>query len=138
MVKVDWKGGMAFESCNEEGKSFVMDAYADSGGNGLGVSPVEALLGSLAACSAMDVISILGKKRQVVTGYRLEVTGERNPPGEWPRPFLSITVKHFLTGEDLDPVAVARAVELSDEKYCTVASTLRSSPKLSVEWVIEP
>ncbi len=119
---------MTFESSNESGSSFAMGPE--------GTSPVEALLGSLAACSAMDVISILEKKRQVVTSYRLEVSGERNPPGEWPRPFLTMHVKHLLSGPELDPVAVARAVELSDEKYCTVAATLRSAPKLTVEWVI--
>ncbi|MEQ1932342.1 MAG: OsmC family protein [Fimbriimonadaceae bacterium] len=137
MVEVQWKGGMAFESTNESGVSFMMDSSPEFGGLSKGVSPVEALLGSLAACSAMDVISILEKKRQTVTAYRLEVSGERNPPGEWPRPFLTMHVKHILSGTDIDPDAVARAVELSDEKYCTVAATLRSAPKLSVEWVIE-
>lgn len=137
MVTVDWKGGMAFEAKGEGGASFTMDAHAESGGQGLGPSPVEALLASAAACSAMDVVSILEKKRQKVTGYRLEIDGVRDAPGTWPRPFLSITMRHIVRGEDLDPTAVARAVELSDEKYCTVVSTLRSQPEIQSLWTIE-
>ena len=114
-----------------------MDAHGESGGQGLGPSPVEALLASAAACCGMDVVSILEKKRQEVTAYRLEIDGVRAEPGTWPRPFLSITMRHIVTGEDLDPVAVARAVELSDEKYCTVVSTLRSQPEVQSLWTIE-
>lgn len=137
MVRVDWKDNMAFESTPESGNKFVMDAYPDSGGNNLGPTPVEAFLSGLAACSAMDVISILKKKKQVVTSYRVEVEGERTQEGVYPRPFSSITVRHILQGENLDPVAVARAVELSDTKYCTVAATVRAAPDLKSVWEIE-
>ena len=136
MVKVELEGLMAFRAESSTGLSFVMDASADVGGAGLGVSPVEALLASAAACSGMDVMSILRKKKQVVTSYRLEVDGERAHEGEWPRPFSSITINHILTGENLDPAAVARAVELSDEKYCTVVATLRVSPKIVTNWQV--
>lgn len=136
MVKVDWVGGMAFRAVGDRGDSFTMDSGPDSGGQGLGVSPVEAMLASAAACSGMDVVSILEKKRQKLTGYRIEVEGVRPEPGEWPRPFESITVTHFISGEDLDPAAVQRAVELSDEKYCTVVSTLRSAPTVTTKWEI--
>jgi len=135
-MKVEWKGGMAFEGVGSNGKILLMDAHADHGGNDLGVSPVEALLASAAACSAMDVISILQKKKQVVTKYWIEVSGVRNPPGEFPRPFQSITIKHFVEGENLDEVAVARSVQLSDEKYCTVVSTLRAAPEVTSNYEI--
>ncbi len=137
MVNVDWKGGMAFEAVDESGAGFTMDAHTESGGRGLGPSPVEALLASAAACSAMDVVSILQKKHQTVTAYRVEVDGVRPEPGSWPRPFSSIEIRHIVRGENLDPVAVARAVELSDEKYCTVVSTLRSKPEVRSLWTIE-
>ena len=136
MVQVDWKGGMAFEARAESGLGFSMDAYPEDG-LGTGVTPMEALLGSLAACGAMDVISILEKKRQVVTSYRIEVEGERVPPGTWPRPYVSITVRHILTGVDLDAAAVERSVQLSDEKYCSVLATLRTGPKIVSEWRID-
>ncbi|MFN3684867.1 MAG: OsmC family protein [Fimbriimonadaceae bacterium] len=137
MVRVDWKGNMAFEATPPSGVKFVMDAYPESGGSNLGPTPLEAMLSSLAACSAMDVISILRKKKQNVTSYRVEVEGERGPEGQYPRPYLSLTVRHIVKGENLDPAAVARAVELSDTKYCTVISTLRAAPKVESVWQIE-
>jgi putative redox protein len=137
MVTVNWIGGAAFEADPPSGNKFVMDSHVDFGGQNKGPSPVEALLSSIAACSAIDVIGVLEKKRQVVTAYRVEVEGERNPPGEWPRPFTSIVIRHILSGENLDPGAVARAVELSDEKYCSVIATLRQAPAVGSEWRIE-
>lgn len=132
-----WQGGMAFEATPESGNRFVMDATPSVGGRNLGPTPVEALAASIAACSAMDVISILEKKRQRVTEYRVEVEGERVPEGTWPRPFTAFVVRHRLRGENLDPEAVARSVELSDTKYCTVIATLREAPLLRSEWIIE-
>ncbi|QYK52307.1 MAG: OsmC family protein [Fimbriimonadaceae bacterium] len=130
-MNVIWKGDMAFEASGDSGQSFVMDAYPEAGGHNLGPTPVEALLGSLAACSAMDVISILKKKQQVVTSYRIEVNGVRTIEGEWPRPFEKITIKHIVTGENLSEAAVARSVQLSEEKYCTVMATLRAVPEIT-------
>ncbi|MFN8218590.1 MAG: OsmC family protein [Fimbriimonadales bacterium] len=137
MVTVDLVGEMAFEAHTEGKVSFVMDAYPEAGGEGRGATPVETLLAAIGACSGMDVISILRKKKQTVTSYRIEVDGERVPQGEWPRPFRSIEVRHVVKGEGLDPAAVARAVELSDEKYCSVIATLRSSPSVKSTWRIE-
>ncbi|HRI44718.1 MAG TPA: OsmC family protein [Fimbriimonadaceae bacterium] len=137
MVKVEWQGGMKFESTPPSGSKLVLDALPDVGGGGEGPSPVETLLSAIGACAAMDVISILKKKRQVVTAYRIEIEGERVPPGNWPRPFLSIVVRHIVSGENIDPAAVERAVQLSDEKYCSVIATLRQSPTVTSEWVVE-
>jgi putative redox protein len=85
----------------------------------------------------MDVISILTKMRQEVHSYRVEVVHERTPKGQWPRPVTAITLNHFLSGKDLDPKAIAKAVELSDTKYCSVAATLRRLPELNSVWKIE-
>lgn len=137
MVTVEWKGGMAFEALPESGAAFVMDAYPESGGSNQGPTPVEALLSSIAACSAMDVISILHKAKQQISSYKIEVTGERGPQGVFPRPFLSIDVKHILTGESIDPAVVERAVRLSDEKYCSVMATLRHGPIMTSSWTLE-
>jgi putative redox protein len=95
------------------------------------------LLAAAASCSAVDVVMILEKKRQTVTSYRVEIDGERGPEGEYPRPYTSLTVRHIVSGPNLTEDAVARAVELSDEKYCTVISTLRAGPKITSEWKIE-
>jgi putative redox protein len=80
---------------------------------------------------------ILQKKKQVLTSYRIEIDGERGPVGVYPRPFISVTMRHIVSGENLDPAAVARAVALSDEKYCTVLATVRSAPSVTSAWVIE-
>ena len=137
LTTVDWQGGLAFEATPPSGKTIRMDAGIDDGGEGSAPTPVEALLSAAAACSAIDVMMIMQKKKQVVTSYRVEVDGERGPKGVYPRPFRSITVRHFVKGENIDPAAVARAVQLSDEKYCTVITTLRAAPTGTSEWIIE-
>lgn len=136
MIEVTWKGKMAFWAGMPDGTGFLMDTNEEAGGEGKGPSPVEALLSSAAACSAMDVIAILKKMRQDVTAYHVEVGHTRGPKGQWPRPVTSITMRHVLEGNSLDPEAVAKAVALSDEKYCSVMATLRGNPKLKSEIVI--
>ncbi len=137
MLTVKWRGGMAFEAQVPSGNNFVMDAIPEFGGNNEGPTPVEAFLSSAAACSAMDVVSIMEKKRQRVTDYRIEVEWQRPPQGQSPRPILSVIIRHILKGEDLDVAAVQKAVELSDAKYCTVVTTLRHGPAVSSEYRIE-
>jgi putative redox protein len=137
MVQVEWKGHMAFEATPPSGNRFTMDAHPEVGGENNGPTPVEALLASIAACSGMDVISILKKKQQKVTSYRMEIEGERAPEGQWPRPFLRIRLTHIIRGDNLDSAAVARAVELSDNKYCSVIATLRGSPAVESAWRID-
>ncbi len=137
MLTVDWKGGMAFEASPPSGAAFVMDTYPESGGHNLGPTPVETLVSALAGCTAMDVVSILQKKRQNLDAYRLEVEWDRGPEGVWPRPVTAVRVRHVLRGKDLDEVAVARAIELSDTKYCSVSATLRPGVAIHTEFVIE-
>ena len=137
MLSVRWKGGMAFEAEVPSGMNFVMDALPEEGETSQGPSPLEAFLSSAAACGAIDVISILNKKRQKVTDYRIEVEWQRGPMGQYPRPVLSMVIRHIVKGENLDPAAVERAVELSDQKYCSVVATLRHAPAIVSEYKIE-
>jgi putative redox protein len=137
VVTIRWKDGTAFEAEVPTGAKFVIDSHPDHGGRLLGPTPLEALLSSVAACSAIDVLDILKKKRQKVTSYRVEVEGDRPPPGDFPRSYTAIRVKHILGGENLDPDAVARAVDLSDSKYCTVITTLRKGITVTSDWEIE-
>ena len=127
---VEWKGKRVFEANPPTGNKFVMDAYPESGGQDKGPTPMEAFIASGAACSAMDVLQILEKKRQKVTSYRVEVEGEQSAEGGYPHPYTSLTFRHILEGENLDEHAVEQAVRLSDEKYCTVIATLRATPKV--------
>ena len=136
MVEVVWKGRREFEANPPSGNKFTMDAYPDSGGNDLGPTPMEAFLASGAACSAMDVIQILEKKRQKVTSYRIVVDGERTEEGVYPRPYVKLTFRHIVEGEGIDRVAVEQAVKLSDEKYCSVIATLRAAPHVTSEYEV--
>lgn len=133
---VTWTGGMAFDAETSSGARFVMDAKADHGGAGKGPSPVEALVASAAACSAMDVVSILNKKKQKLLNYRLEVEWDRGPEGEYPRVITAVRIRHILEGDNLDESAVERSVQLSDEKYCTVVATLRQETQVTSSWEI--
>lgn len=91
-------------------------------------TPMELLLLALGGCTAVDVVSILKKKRERVTGYRVEVRGERR--AEHPRAFTRIEVRHVVRGHGVSEKAVAAAVELSETKYCSVAATLRPGVEL--------
>jgi putative redox protein len=91
-------------------------------------TPMELLLIALGSCTGVDVISILKKKRQQVTDYRIEVSGERRE--DYPRSYTRLFVKHIVRGRDISAAAVATAIELSDTKYCSVAATLRGSAEI--------
>ena len=97
-------------------------------------SPVELLMLALGSCTATDVASILVKKRQRVTRYVIEVTGERRE--EFPRKFTWMKVHHILTGRGLSSTAVAHAIELSDTKYCSVAASLRPGVEIQSSFEI--
>jgi putative redox protein len=91
-------------------------------------TPMELLLVALGSCTGVDVISILKKKRQHVTDYRIEVSGERR--AEFPKSYTRMYVKHIVRGRGVSEAAVAQAIELSDTKYCSVAATLRGSAEI--------
>ena len=97
-------------------------------------TPVELLLVSVAACTAVDVVSIMEKKRQQVTDYRVEITGERRE--EHPRHFTKMHVHHIVYGHDVSEQALARAIELSDTKYCSVAATVRPTVEITTSFEI--
>jgi putative redox protein len=91
-------------------------------------SPRELLLLALGSCTGVDVVSILRKKRQNVTAYRVEVRGERRE--EYPRSYKRMEVHHIVTGRNVSERSVAQAIELSEKKYCSVAATLRPTAEI--------
>lgn len=97
-------------------------------------TPLELLLVSVASCTATDVVSILEKKRQVVTGYTVEITGERRD--SFPRKFTAFHIHHIVYGRNVSEQAVARAIELSDTKYCSVAATVRPAAEIRTSFEI--
>ena len=101
---------------------------------GSAASPMELLLLALGGCTGVDVIDILRKKRQHVTDYRIEVHGDRRE--EFPRAYTRFYVKHIVRGRGVSEKAVASAIELSDQKYCSVAATLRGTAEIVTSYEI--
>lgn len=97
-------------------------------------TPMELLLLALGSCTGVDVISILKKKRQQVTNYRIEVSGDRR--ADFPRSYTRLEVRHIITGRGVSEQAVSSAIELSDKKYCSVAGTLRGSAEIVTSYEI--
>ena len=134
-AKAIWKGGMAFTGVNDEGYLLPMDASAKVGGQDLGFRPLQLLAIGLAGCTGMDVISILQKKRQEVTGFN--VTAEVERANEHPKVFSRIILTYSVKGKNLDPQAVERAVELSETKYCGAQAMLGKTAEITHKIVLE-
>jgi putative redox protein len=118
-------GDYGFEATDEYGHVVKMDSSTESGGQNYGVRPMQMLLMGLAGCSAIDVIAILKKQRQEVKDYKMIVNGEREI-GKEPSLWQTINVEFHLYG-DIDEDKAAKAVELSLNKYCSVAATLEKA-----------
>lgn len=131
-AKVEWKGRMSFDGTADSGFTVRMDALPDVGGDNDGFRPVELMLVGLAGCTAMDVISILKKMRQDVTGFEVRAHGDR--ASEHPRRFVHITLEYALTGRNIDPAAARKAIDLSATRYCSVQASL--DPAIQVEHVL--
>lgn len=112
------------------------ESKTDSGPGMLAPSPVELLLVALGGCGAMDVISILRKKRQKVFGYEVTVQGERRD--EHPRAFTRIEILHRVRGKDLSRIAIEEAIRLSDTKYCSIHASLDPKIELVSRYEIIP
>jgi putative redox protein len=110
--------GLRFSASAGSGHPTVVD----SGAGMTAPSPVEMLLVALAGCTAMDVISILRKKREQVSAYEVEIRGDRRT--EHPKSFTHIEIVHRFTGRDLGPEAIAHAIDLSHSRYCSVQASL--------------
>ncbi len=122
-AKVTWQGKMAFDGTADRGYHLPLDSEPAVGGEGKGFAPFELLAIGVVSCTAMDVISILQKKRQDVTGLEVKVHAERAT--EHPKVFTHLQIEYVVTGKRLDPAAVERAVQLSDEKYCGAIAMIR-------------
>ena len=120
LVKLETE--MQFDAEAGSGHHVTLDAAEHGGGQNAGFRPMELLLVGLGGCTGMDVISILRKKREPVTGYEVHVSGIRAE--DHPMVFVEITVEHIVTGHEIQPEAVARAIQLSKERYCGAGAML--------------
>ena len=121
-AQVRLEAGMRFDAEAGSGHHVTLDAAELDGGQNAGFRPMEMLLVGLGGCTGMDVISILRKKRLQVTGYEVHVSGIRAE--DHPMVFVEITVEHIVTGYHIQPEAVARAIQLSEERYCGAGAML--------------
>ena len=124
-------GGGLFVGITPSGHAQVLETDHERAS---AATPMELLLVALGGCTAVDVISILEKKRQRVTDYRVEVSGERRE--EHPRAFTRMEVRHVVRGRGVSEKAVAAAIELSETKYCSVAATLRPGVEIVTTYEI--
>lgn len=115
-AKVIWKKRMSFEGTSDSGFKVPLGTVPEVGGDDDGFRPLELLAIGLAGCTAMDVISILSKKRQDVTSFEVKVHADRQ--AEHPKVFTHLTIEYILSGNDISREAVERAVQLSADKYC--------------------
>lgn len=134
-AKLTWKSGLAFTGVADSNIKVPLDASIAHGGGGEGVVPMEMILMGLGGCTAMDVISILAKKRQEVTSFEIKLHGDRVT--EHPKVFTDITIEYIVKGKNIDPEAVARAVELSENKYCPGMAMLRKAANIKTSYRVE-
>lgn len=147
-VRVRWAGHRQFVGWDERGHGVVMDAPAPvvttdgggvhSAGEGTGVRPVELVLYGLAGCTAMDVVSILEKKRLDVRGVEIVVQGTQRE-SDYPHYYETISIEYLVTGVDIPDAAVQRAIELSEQKYCSVKGMFGPQVRVSTSFrVLQP
>lgn len=129
-MKVDWQQGMAFQATTPSGHSVTLDAAPDVGGLDTGPRPTEMLLQATAACTGIDIVSILHKMRLPLEKFRMEVDGVRAT--EHPKRFTSIHILYVLEG-DMPEERVRRAIELSVDSYCSVSHSLNATMTYSYQ-----
>jgi len=133
-VKVIWQQGLTFTGTADSGFSVPLGADPGVGGADDGFRPLELMAVSLAGCTAMDVISILKKKRQDVTAFEVRVHAKRAQTH--PRVFTQIKVEYLVTGHHVGPAAVERAMELSKTTYCPAQAMLARVAEIELSYQI--
>ncbi|MBS9774850.1 MAG: OsmC family protein [Tenacibaculum sp.] len=124
IVTTTWQKNLLFKSDNPLGGSLLMDTSFKNGGNETGLSPKALMLSSLAGCSGLDVIMILDKKRAEIDDFKIKITAELT--NEHPKIYKKVHVEYNFYGSNLDKQKIAKAVNLSIEKYCGVMEMFRS------------
>lgn len=132
--RIKWLDHMTFVGESPSGHSVVMDGAPESGGRDLGVRPMEMLILGLGGCTSFDVVSILQKSRQALVECEVEIEAERAP--EVPKVFTRIHLHFIVKGNKLDPKKVAKAIELSAEKYCSASRMLEKTAAITHDFEI--
>jgi putative redox protein len=127
---VKWIGGKQFVGIDSTHHSVVLSTPEE----GVGIKPSELLLIAVASCSAVDVVEILEKKRMHLTHLEISASGEQDQDPPWT--FRKIHINYQIGGKNLTEKAVAQAIQLSEEKYCSVAATIRATAQITTEFEI--
>lgn len=135
-IKMKWAGGLKFEGTTAFGQKIATDGSKQAGGNEDGYKPTELMLYGVAGCTGIDVVRILEKQRQQLTSLEIEVIAHHND--EYPKPFHTVEVKYIATGKNLDEKKLAKAIELSESKYCMVSQTIQAEGKVITSYEIKP
>jgi len=133
-AKVTWQGQMSFSGTADTGFTIPLGADPSVGGDNDGFRPMELMAISLAGCTAMDVISILTKKRQEVSAFEVRVHVERAT--EHPKVFTHVQIEYLVEGRQIDPEAVKRAIELSTTQYCPAQAMLSKAVEIEHTFTI--
>ncbi|MGA8260884.1 MAG: OsmC family protein [Arenicellales bacterium] len=134
-ASVRWVDGMMFEATADTGHTVVMDGPPDLGGRNRGSRPMEVVLMGTGGCSAADVVSILARARQDIVSCVVELEADR--ADAVPRVFTRIHMHYVVTGRNLKPAAVERAVKLSAEKYCSATQMLSSTAVITHDFEVK-
>ena len=129
-VSAEWMGDSAFIGRNTKGGSVQMGTLDGKPG----VGPMELLLVGLAGCTGIDIVDILIKKRQEVTGFTVKVRGKRRQ--EYPQIYTEIEVLYLLWGDNIEPRAVEHAIKLSEDKYCSASAMLGKAAEIKSSYRI--
>ena len=129
-VKVKWIGGKQFVGTDSTSHSLVMSSSEE----GTGLKPSDLLLLGLGGCTGYDIIIILEKQRQKITDLEITISGEQDPEPPWT--FRRIEIEYLLRGKGLKEEAVRRAIQLSEEKYCSVGATISGVAKMATSFRI--
>ena len=133
-ASINWENGMVFSGRGDSGFPIKMDADAALGGGANGVRPMEMIALGLIGCQAMDVLSILQKKRQHVTAFEVKFNGPRSP--EYPKVFTSAVITFVVTGKNVEKAAVLRSIGLSATKYCPAQAMLEHAFPMDLHYEI--
>lgn len=131
---IKWKDGVSFLGKSESGHSVLMDGAPEIGGRNLGLRPMEMMLMGAGGCTALDVVMILKKGRQEIIDCMVDIEAERAK--EEPKIFTRIHYHFILTGNNLKPQKVERAINLSAEKYCSASIMLGKTAIISHDYEI--
>ncbi|GAA0421044.1 OsmC family protein [Cocleimonas flava] len=134
-TRVKWLDNMSFIGESGSGHSVVMDGPPEHGGRNLGVRPMEMLLLGLGGCASFDVVSMLKKSKQDIQDCEVEITAERAETE--PKVFTKIHLHFVISGNDISEKRVARAIELSADKYCSASIMLGELAKITHDYEIK-